>query len=213
MTITILDLVHLAFTRAKSDLYSDYERWISTSYKLGSALPNSLMVKRVQELGELDLVLRGIESELIHHAKEAGFKIEIYFTLSRVWVSTAYEIFRRLKGIVDGQIRQEVFEIERELKLVRVPLEKHEIAEDRKFGRTLILSPQLRHEDGNDKDMTYDPSDVKKSFIPPTTLSNRGSEIWIVPDARTGGNRMVERQGLSDRILGFGMSNVSTAKG
>lgn len=99
--------------------------------------------------------------------------------LSDQWIGDAYEIFRVLvspdRGVlVKGPV---VAAIARDLKLIRIPLEKHEIADHYDLkGRPMQMArlPQK----GDETDIyTYAPKDQRRSHIMSTGVSARESKI------------------------------------
>lgn len=118
--------------------------------------------------------------------------------LSQLWVGDAYEIFRLLKErkLIEGA---EFEALAHDLKLLRIPLEKHEIVDDKKLKEPLLMS---RYPHKNDEtEYSYDKNDPRRAHIMPTGLSERGSAMWLVFDHRAGNQFWLERRGISERIV------------
>src|SRR5260370_36157450 len=100
--------------------------------------------------------------------------------LSELWVGRVYETYRLL---IDRKIAPDNEEFRRtahDLRLLRVPLEKHEIAGDRKLDQPLLLTS------GQDRDLyAYSHTDPLKAHIMPGGISARGSMMWQIIDLRT----------------------------
>ena len=118
--------------------------------------------------------------------------------LSEIWVGSTYGIVRLLqerKVMVDNTIR----ELGRDLRLVRIPLEKHQIAADNMLNSPLYLtagsSPQNVYE--------YKKGDRNRAHIMPAGFSGRGSAIWHPIRTSDRAHRAIERRGLSEELVAY----------
>jgi hypothetical protein len=87
-----------------------------------------------------------------------------------------------------------------ELRLLRIPLEKHEIAADRKLTEPLRMHRQPPNNDDTDS-YEYSNNDARKAHIMPTGISSRGSVMWQVIDLQSNSSYWLERRDLSERIV------------
>lgn len=84
--------------------------------------------------------------------------------------------------------------------LIRIPMEKHEIAKDRVLSKPLDLRRIPANDSTNDS-FTYDPKDNKRTHIMPMSVSDRGSPMWMVTDVKLNNSYWIERRNLSDQII------------
>jgi hypothetical protein len=190
-----------AFAQAAQTYASLAEAWIRVSHRLGGALPNSLLGPSVQRDGRLDLVLRCMEDE--HAAGAQGpFEYQYQRMFSEVWVGSVYETLRLLTDDKRKLIvaTDEVLALAEDLRLVRVSLEKHEVASDRKLDAPLQLQRVPPNNDHTDL-YEYSKGDPQRAHIMPTRLSRQGSVEWLVIDVENDEERWIERLALSDRII------------
>jgi hypothetical protein len=193
-----------AFTEARLRHQKTYEEWVRISFKVGALLPASLLPVSIQRDGELDLVVRCLEDEIANTLatgkSDDNFVGHHLNSMSTYWIGGVYETCRllRARNLVDQN--EKFVTLVRDLELVRIPLEKHEIARDNKVKEPLRL---VRHPIGNESrdEHIYARDDAKRSHIMPMGLSARGSMTWQVLDVRDGTSRWVERRTLSDQML------------
>jgi hypothetical protein len=120
--------------------------------------------------------------------------------LSELWIGSVYETVRLLKVrklVPDGS---EFLALAHDLKLLRIPMEKHELPSDWDLEEPLQMRRQPPNNDATDI-YEYDKGDPKRAHIMPWGLSPRGSLRWHVLDIKTGEERWIERRELSDRLL------------
>lgn len=200
----IAQLLSAAFGQAFSRNREIHKSWISISFRVGSSLPNSLLPLSIQKAGELDLLLRSLEAEFSSQPSEGAdpflFNNSKQAMLTELWIGMVYEIFRLLIERDLAPDRTEFKALAHELRLLRIPLEKHEIAADKKLSGPLLLQ-RLPVVEGANGDFTYNNRDNKKSHIMPFTTSNRGSIMWNVIDTESQNSYWLERLSLSDRIV------------
>lgn len=198
--MSVLTYLEAGFAEALSRHIEILNRWVSVSLR-GLVLPKSLLPASIQDLGNLDVVLRCSEDEIaviLKDGHEIGFRAHIPTLLSNLWIGSAYEIIRLVR---EREIVQKSDELEGllwDLSLLRIPLEKHEIAGFKRVGK-IILRPQPAQP--GDQDEIYDPADRKRAHILPWGFSSRGSVMWCPYDHKISDTRWIERQHLSDRML------------
>jgi hypothetical protein len=174
------------------------------SFKIGSLLPQSLLPVSIQRLGEVDLVCRAIEQELVERpsrTEELDLRPNYLGILSEWWVGSAYAICFTLKG--RKLLSDDAFlELADTLRMIRVQIEKHEVPSDKKLAEPLQFSPTRLREDETEAPIyTYDKTDRLRAHIPRTGMSSRFSLMWEVFDVNADAMRWFERQDLSDRML------------
>lgn len=177
--------------------------WITGSHILGGALPGSLLSLSIQRAGRLDTVLRCMEDEFTSVALVEGIflgRTELLVSLSEAWVGQVYEIVRLSKErelIASSDFFQA---LEGDFRLLRIPLNKHEIAKDKKLAVPLSMS--RTPSEASDVDYQYDKTDRLRSHIMPIEISSRGSIQWCAIDiSATLSQRWIERRDLADRFL------------
>jgi hypothetical protein len=166
------------FALAKARQGSLAETWLRISHRVGSRLPASLLSVSIQGDGEIDLVLRCLEDEQAQRiavGREAGlFDMGYLRKLSIYWVGSMYETFRLLKQRTLSGTSPVFTELFSDLELLRMPLEKHELAKDKKtLKEPLSMVRQPQNNDATDH-YSYDPNDDSRAHIMPSGLSNRG---------------------------------------
>ena len=182
-----------------------YRQWVQQSARLAGLTGVVRSMIELQHCGTLDLVLRAIEDE---HPASAEAETDPEFLtptwqvmLSGLWVGKAYQITwllskRRFKGKWP-----ELSALLHDLELLRVPLEKHEIAKDSDLkGASLqfVRSPP----NGDQSDFVeYRGGDPSRAHIMPMGMSARGSIVWQAVDIRGRDAKWLERRDLADRLL------------
>jgi hypothetical protein len=202
--MTVTQLTIAAFRLAASRCPELHKTWISISVRVGGLLPNSRLIASVQRTGELDMVLRCMEDDYSPPQEGAGeadlFSCHYQKTLSELWVGDAYEIFRLLTTERKLALDSDVLALARDLKLLRIPLEKHEIADDKKLPGPLLMQRHPPNDDETDS-YHYSHSDAQKAHIMPSGISSRGSVMWNVIDVKSKSSYWLERRALSERIV------------
>jgi hypothetical protein len=200
------------FGRSKEPLLN--QRWISMSAKIGSQLPQSLLMVSIQRVGEVDLVCRAVEKELLLDPPRDGemdLRPNYLAVLSEWWIGSAYAICYTLK---DRKILSdaEFLALADDLRMIRVQIEKYEVPSDRHLTEPLQFSPtQLRPDEKEAPIYVYDKTDRLKAHIPRTGLSERRSFMWKVFDVKAEATRWYERLELSDRMLAFLSPTITCA--
>jgi hypothetical protein len=197
--MSVSKMIAEAFAEAARRQASLHEAWIRVSHRLGGALPDSLLGPSVQKSGRLDLVLRCMEDERVAE-QEGLFEYGQQNMLSELWVGSVYETLRLLTERELIVATGEVCALAEDFRLVRVSLEKHEIASDWGLTRPLRMQRQPPKNDQTDL-YEYSKGDPKRAHIMPTRPSHRGSVEWLVIDVEKHEQRWIERRSLSDRII------------
>jgi hypothetical protein len=210
MTITsaplpsIGQLLVAAFGLSRSQEPKLNERWIRMSFRMGSQLPQSLLSVSIQRLGEVDLVCRALEKELLGQPPRDGemdFRPNYLAILSEWWIGSAYAICYALR---DRKIlsTDEFLRLADDLRMIRVQIEKYEVPSDRKLTEPLQFSPtQLRPDEKEAPIYVYDKEDRLRAHISQRGLSARWSFMWEMFDVKADASRWFERLELSDRMI------------
>ncbi len=180
-----------------------FESWISGSTRLGSALPGSLLILSIQRAGRLDVVLRCMEDEFRSGTLQEATSLFItdhLASFSELWIGHVYEIVRLTRNknlIADSDFLKA---LAHDFKLLRIPMEKYEIAQDQSLKSPLLMS-SFPAKNG-DIHYSYDKNDLQRAHSMPTGISHRGSMQWLAIDISSGlTERWIERRDLSDRLL------------
>lgn len=169
----ITELINQAFGISKERLPEFHKRWITISHKTGALLPNSLLVTSIQRAGELDVLLRCMEVDVLEsNAKDDHFLVHYQMMFSEYWIGAIYESIRLLQER-KLKNRANFDELAHHLRMLRIPLEKHEIAADKRLGSPLPMHKARAFKDG--PIYHYVPSDNMRSHIMPVRITIRGS--------------------------------------
>lgn len=204
VVVTTGQLLSLLFAAGRASYQSLNEEWINASVRIGGTLPHSLIMVSVQRLGEVDLVCRAVEKELMTSPPNDGqmdLRPNYLHVLSEWWIGSAYAICFALK---DRKLRKDdpFLQLADDLRLVRVQLEKYEIHSDRALSEPLLLSPtDLRADEKEPPVYRYNKNDPLKSHIPRSGMSENRSIMWEVIDTKISNMRWLERLELSERFL------------
>jgi hypothetical protein len=175
-TVGQLLVAAFGFSRAKNSQLN--QRWIGMSWRIGSQLPQSLLSISIQRLGEVDLVCRALETELMTQPQQAGdldLRPNYLAVLSEWWIGSAYAICYTLK---DRKIlsADEFLRLADDLRMIRVQIEKYEVPSDKKLTEPLQFSPtQLRPDEKEPPIYVYDKSDPLRAHISRRGISARFS--------------------------------------
>ncbi|WP_321809183.1 MULTISPECIES: hypothetical protein [unclassified Burkholderia] len=195
-----------AFLLAHQQFHEVRTRWIEVSSAIGRLLPASLLTVSVQRCGELDVLVRALEDERAAPHRDARADLLLDSTsrivmFSELWVGSAYEIIRLLDERKLAPASTNYTKLHDELRTVRVPVEKHEIARDRKLKAPL----EFQRVPPRDGDEPYIYAKVKddptRAHILPTGFSDRGAVMWHTIDGVDLSERWLERRRLSDAFL------------
>lgn len=123
---------------------------------------------------------------------------------SNIWICHACEIFSLFNKHESSNENSKFNSLHHDLRLIRVPLKKSQIAKDNSISEVLKIQRTYSY--------VYDPEDPLKSYFPSHSLSERGSVMWEVfdveenpsrPNESVGAHRWLERLSISERIVGF----------
>jgi hypothetical protein len=137
-------LIVAAFRRASVRQKATHESWVKISFRVGSTLPHSLLSASIQRDGELDLVLRCMEDDFAEATKlEKTTENLVLFhyqkMLSEIWIGSVYEVFRLIMELEHPRGDSEIAALAHDLRLLRIPLEKHQIAQDKILAEPLQM--------------------------------------------------------------------------
>ena len=144
-----------------------------------------------------------MEDELSQRIATAteSFAFHYQKMISDYWIGSVYETFRLLRDRNLADASSAFASILSDLELIRMPLDKHELAKDRRLDAPL---PMMRSPPNNDASdvYVYDPKDDKRAHIPVVRISRAtGSVIWNGIDVVSKTDRWIERRDLADRIV------------
>lgn len=151
------------------------------------------------------MLLRAMEDEPMSSEDLQETNIEFMafhyqMMLSEIWVGSVYEItrLRKERGLVleDGPEHA----VARQLHVLRMPIDKHEIANGPGLKQPLQMQRNPPNGDASDL-YTYDRKDPQRGHIMPTGLSSRGSIMWHAIDGATLAAVWLERRAISDALL------------
>jgi hypothetical protein len=205
--MSVSKLVTATFDLATRNHPALPKAWIRVSFRLGRLLPNSLLSSSIQQDGNVDVLLRSIEDERaagVASAQPEGlFEFHFQKMFSEFWIGRFYEHLRLLTDRDRKLLPKtgEVAALAEDFRLLRIAIEKHEIAGDRDLAAPLKMQRQpARRDDATDL-YEYAKNDPQRSHIMPSGLSQRGSVIWHVIDLKKNQDRWIERRALSERIV------------
>lgn len=208
------NLIEGAFLLGRQRNQDLARRWVAASFHIGGLLPRSSLTVSVQRVGELDIVIRCMEDELkTQDPNEIGFKLNYLVTLSEIWIGSAYEIVRLLSERELAPQNAKFQTLSHELRLLRVPIEKHQIAADNRIDGEIVLETGPVGSD-NIKEYVYKKEDKDRSYVVPTGITERFSVEWVAIDTQNGRSFWIERRYISDKFLSIwshGDSNEGAA--
>lgn len=196
-------LIVAAFAAARTKFPEIQEKWIGASFRAGAKIPQSLASASIQKIGDIDLICRALEDELTAQPGAPGamdFRFHYLVMMSEIWISMAYAICFALKErdqLVDDT---QFLQLAEDLRLVRVQLEKHQIASDKKLTDPLTMTTGSSGP-GAERLSQYDKGDRMRAHIPRTGTSDRKSLMWEVIEVKANGMRWIERRSLSDTMI------------
>lgn len=197
-------LVESAFLLASSTHLELKKEWISVSHRIGSEMADSLLSSNIQTNGEVDLVLRCLENEAdefaLHQTSNSLMYLHYQKIISEYWICSMYEAFRSLRQRRPDTWTGDRIGILRDLELVRIPLNKHELAGDGSLKLPIHLQRIPPSETDSDN-YVYDPKNPLRAHIMPSGVGKSGSIMWQVIDLKTETSRWIERLDISNRIL------------
>jgi hypothetical protein len=181
-----------------------HRQWIKASIALSGRLTRSALMASIQRDGEIDMLIRSIEDEI------AGGKsnlddpllspVQSLLTLSNYWISSVYEALRLLRARERLENTAECVALFRAIELVRITIDKHEIANERHLKEPLELARTPAKGDATDV-YVYNRNDSARAHIMPTGLSPRGSVVWQPVDVKSQSDQPIERRWVSEQII------------
>ena len=212
--ITVTQALSYALGTAWKNQSDIHKKWIEISHQVGSILPDSLLGVSVQRLGRFDMLIREVEKTFTPDSMNSSspdmFANEVLSSFSENWVCNAYEIFRTLNEREFISTGKEFDEIYNDLRLIRIPLEKYQLAKDKILINrdqplelvsfpTTNMAPAKRYIYSSEKEHKK-----KRSHVMPTGISRNGSFMWHVLDLEDPSNieeLWIERLSLSNRTI------------
>lgn len=187
-----------AFLQALAAQQELHEKWVRVSFQLGRG-SNPYQMMFMQPDGRMDLLLRAVEAETLAamsrpQEDEPNFSLEIQYTLSRYWILSMYELLRS-----SNRESEEIKALHRRFELIRIPLAKFQIAQDR-HKPTIFLG---RYGDGPEQEAdAYSWKDGRVPYMPRQVVCNQtGSIAWLPVDYETQSEVFISRRMLSDEVL------------
>lgn len=179
--------------------------WGEVSHRVGSRLPHSLLSAAIQRDGSVDLILRCMEDELSQRIaaddQSGSFAFHYQKMISDSWVGSMYETFRLLRDRNLADASPAFASILADLELIRIPLDKHELAKDRRLDAPLTMMRSPPNNDASDV-YVYDPKDNRRAHIMAAGVSpTTGSLMWHGIDVVSKADRWIDRRDLADRIV------------
>ena len=150
------------------------------------------------------MLCRSLEDEVVRMPAPLGNidrRLNYLVALSNHWIGAAYAITFAFSSRDLFKTEAGFQDIAEDLRIIRVQLEKHEIASDRDLDEPLDLQTDPG-QGGITKQFQYDPKNRLRAHIGRSGVSARGSVTWEVIDVRANNAmRWLERRELSDRLL------------
>ncbi|WP_027548325.1 hypothetical protein [Bradyrhizobium sp. WSM2254] len=179
MHVTVSQLLQTAFAMANGSYPSLADQWTAASYRVDSAMIGTMVFAKVQDLGRIDVLSRALEDD--ERERLASGQADLHATnnlalLSAAFIGGMYAVVRALRDReqrkMQGNIARvfpapDLDRLLHDLELVRVPLEKFELQQERKLEGPLQMFA-VPYVDGNDDVSTYDRADPHRALILPT---------------------------------------------
>lgn len=204
-----------AFLLAKAKHPIENTAWTNLSGILAGRFSLPIAMINLQRQADLDLLLRCMEDEFEANkaadAAGADFTLHYQLMLSETWVVACYEILRAFRqrenesALSDDSVAGLISfkSIFADLELLRMPISKFEIANERGIKQPLSMKAYPPNGDASDNPV-YDKKDPARSCFLQTSLSSRGSMMWLALDHTVPRQYWVERRDLADRLLALG---------
>jgi hypothetical protein len=133
----------------------------------------------VQRDSWVDIVLRCMEDEF--DGRDDGVDMvdtHVHFRvlISEMWIGGVYETIRLLADRRLAPDSDDFRALAHDLRLLRIPLEKHEVAGDRQLTEPLKFAAHPT----NKNSAKYDKADPRRVHVMPRGFSGRGSATWMV---------------------------------
>jgi hypothetical protein len=211
-------MINIAFNVSRAKYRAEHAAWTNLSGVLSGRFNLPVAMMNVQRQGDLDLLLRCMEDEYEANkateiADTTGSDMTLHYqlTLSEIWIVGCYEILRAFRqrdqnavdaglpasGVSEMNSFKSIFA---DFHLLRIPMTKFEIANDKKMKAPLALQRSPVNNDASDQTF-YDNKDPARYHIMPSRMSPRGSASWVALDHPTRREYLVERRDLAERLL------------
>jgi hypothetical protein len=130
--------------------------------------------------------------------KDPGLDLHYQYQLlfSEIWVGGVYEILRLLNERKLALNNDEYRDLFRDFELLRITLEKHDIANQGKLTAPLQMTTYDQA-----RVCTFIKDDPQRSHIMPVGISASGFVVWQAIDVKANTSRWIERRSLSDRMI------------
>jgi hypothetical protein len=198
---SITEMVGFAQVSARKKYPEVHKKWLDMCNRLGNGEGGPLLGSAVAFLGDLDTLIRCLEDEFKDFWDTSERRdilpstVQMY--LSELWVAKAFAALYAIRN--EASFTEEMKAVYRELRIIRVPLQKFEAAwPDKKVppsqtmetsGTEAALFSLNHYDSGTDR--------FKMGF----GVSPRGSSNWRVVDRNSRAERWIERRYLSDLML------------
>jgi hypothetical protein len=202
--MTVRNYLFAAQALASQKFPEIQQQWVSLSIRLGGLIPRSLLMLAVQRCGQMDMLLRVMEAEVAESSRDGmdlGFGADVQCSFSEAWIGKAYSILFILS---DRGITRECIQFREllgDLRLLRVTIEKFEIASDRRLPAGGLEFQAVG--DGPPSRFIYDHQDTRRGHIMPSRVdAETGALSWCaleVGDPHQ--ERWLNRQRLADQML------------
>ena len=113
--------------------------------------------------------------------KDVDFGLHFQVIVSEFWICQSYEIFRLMQAGKLWSMNSTFEKLAYDLRLLRISIAKHEIANDRKPKEPLALNKVSTEGQVTDS-YEYSPSDPRRSHTMGIGRSERGSVMWDAID-------------------------------
>ncbi|MEA5163519.1 hypothetical protein U5903_22335 [Cereibacter johrii] len=172
--ITASNLITQAFNLSLARQNSVFEAWVQASHKLSFGSPWLALI--IQDCGKIDILLRQMEEESATTEVSAEiFSLDPRKILSEAWTGKLYAALRLI--CKEPDLKKHFAALFKATTLVRVPLEKLQIADDRRLKGKEELR-LYRSDDPSEEPIPYNLS--QRPQISPQIFLDRatGSIAW-----------------------------------
>jgi hypothetical protein len=160
---------------------------------------------QVKQFGEIDLIIRALEDERARRATDDRLMSgNIQLMLSEIWIGGIYAILFSLNDKKVGPDNPKFADLFHRLTLLRVPIEKQQIAKDNELRKRSDKSLTLMSwpPNNNDNDLyVYSRDDPQRTHIMAAGITPSGSIAWKPIDLQNNCTQLIDRRSLSDSFL------------
>jgi hypothetical protein len=179
------------------------EKWNNLLLSVCSQNGVPFLAMHCQADGRTDLILRVLEDEAAAAMPNHGgvWGQDMQRALTRYWILSSYELLRTLKESPIGKPNARSESLYQRFRLVRVPMTKLQIANDRALKQAITLE---RVGEGPPSDPIPYSASSKSEYFPPEIFNTlTGSIGWMTLDAANLQTHTLTRRQLSDEFLGL----------